>query len=94
MNECNLGNLPFPEQCCCICEHHYEDCSHPHTDGGSILSCRGYVCVLPNFLDSERRQAMHSGWPEHSIGCEMFRKRAAKVGVVAPSMWGDNGVNT
>jgi len=65
--ECHLGHDPFPDQCCCICAHRYEDRHHPSTDGGHVTDKRGWVCVSDGVC--------FSGWPEHSIGCEMFERR-------------------
>lgn len=65
--ECHLGHDPFPDQCCCICSHRYEDRHHPDTDGGHVTDRRGWVCVADDVC--------FSGWPEHSIGCEMFERR-------------------
>ena len=59
-------------QCCCKCKYHLPDYSHPHTDGHSVTHRRGYVCNPPEW------KGVHSGWPNHSIGCEMFTRTSSK----------------
>lgn len=74
-NPCNLGaDNPFGEQCCCICKHQRPDYGHPHTNGESILTQRGWVCDFPE------GEGVHSGWPDHSVGCEVFEKDEVKYG--------------
>ena len=61
------------EQCCCNCAWHFEDYLHCNTiedrkDHGCVCNIiKGYICIPPEF---EGR--MHSGWPKHSCGCEMY----------------------
>ena len=55
--------------CCCICQYHYPDHSHPWTDGMRIIHQRGWICGMP---DCKNR--MHSGWFEHGM-CEMFTEK-------------------
>ena len=59
---------PDIQQCCCICMSHRKDYSHPHTDGKAVTNVRGYICQTDSIGDS----GPHSGWPKHSVGCELF----------------------
>lgn len=68
---CQLEEPPF-YQCCCRCQYLVEDRSHPHTDGQSMANIRGYICGAPEM------GYMMSGWPRHSVGCEMFSDREGK----------------
>jgi len=72
-------------QCCCSCQSHKPDHYHcgfvePEQakklkekiapDKHCICSIqKGWVCISPI---SDR---VYSGWPEHSLGCEMFIKK-------------------
>jgi hypothetical protein len=69
--ECHLGHDPHPDQCCCVCVNLCDDMSHPHTDGGRVTNRRGWACVVGGTCSS--------GWPEHSIGCELFERRQRKL---------------
>jgi len=68
-SKCCLKTKPF-YQCCCKCEHLLKDCSHPTTDGKPISHQIGWIC---NAFAYEG--IAHSGWSEHSIGCEMYQRR-------------------
>lgn len=80
--ECQLNsNL---KQCCCVCKWHIEDHYHCTTAmplryeierlvGGDHCICdmlKGWICYPPEMLGRA-----FSDWPEHSIGCEMFRDK-------------------
>lgn len=56
-------------QCCCSCQFHVPDLSHPCTDGKMITAQRGWICFLPELED-----AGISGWPEHGA-CECYQRR-------------------
>lgn len=66
-------------QCCCNCKHHWQDFHHCHTapvlrDAEEKCVCsvpKGYACVVFKVMEP-KNGAIHSGWPEHSIGCEMY----------------------
>lgn len=61
------------KQCCCLCEFLIPDFSHPWIDKKPITHRKGWICHIP--LD---RRGGYSGWPRHSIGCEMFTKLKRK----------------
>ena len=67
--KCFKTEPPF-FQCCCECQYHLEDCSHPLTDGKSVLEVKGYVCCC-----YDMKAKVFSGWPKHSIGCELYTKK-------------------
>jgi len=67
--ECQLKEPPF-RQCCCNCKHHIPDYSHPETDGKSVSNQRGWICLFGGDKDGA-----FSGWPEHSVGCELYNRR-------------------
>ena len=64
-------------QCCCICRWHLRDYHHcttnkklrDETNGCVCSKQKGWVCVAPEM------DRVYSGWPNHSIGCEMFTKK-------------------
>ena len=70
-DKCCLETHPKLGGCCCQCIYHVQDCSHPGTDGGSIMKQRGWACV--GFLMSEGEAVVFSNWPEHGM-CELFSK--------------------
>lgn len=69
---CRLSDGPF-FQCCCNCQHHLPDYHHCTTNKMLRQSAKECVCsiqkgwVCAGFVDR-----VHSGWPEHSVGCEMY----------------------
>lgn len=77
---CYLGTEPL-FQCCCNCKHHWPDNHHCTTkpalrkkmDNKCICSVqKGWICVGMRMEDGGKG-AVHSGWPKHSIGCEMYQ---------------------
>ena len=74
MSDCQMKEPPF-YQCCCDCIYHWQDFHHCTTKVDKESGCvcdqpKGWICVMPRLTqDSER---VHSGWPEHSVGCEMY----------------------
>ena len=73
-------------QCCCVCKYHIEDHYHCMLRGhfyrflrrlGVVIAkciCdkhKGWICHPPEMGYA------HSAWPEHSLGCEFFKKREA-----------------
>jgi len=68
-NECMLEKHPEWGGCCCICEYHIADGSHPDTDGGRFGETRGWICTAFFMLGYEH--VMYSGWPDHGM-CELF----------------------
>lgn len=70
-NKCCLETHPEFGGCCCQCIYRVQDCSHPDTDGGSIMKQRGWVCT--GFLLSEGEPSVFSDWSEHGM-CELFSK--------------------
>lgn len=64
-NRCAKHSPPF-YQCCCECKNRLTDYSHPWTDGKKASKIRGYICHVPEYGFT------HSGWCEHSIGCELI----------------------
>jgi len=66
---CCLKTKPF-YQCCCKCEHLLKDTSHPTTDGKPISHQIGWIC---NAFAYEG--IAHSGWTEHSVGCELYTEK-------------------
>lgn len=73
--ECQL-NGRF-KQCCCNCSYHWQDNHHCTTappeirrDADCVCSVRkGWACVV---FKVTKGGPIYSGWPEHSIGCEMY----------------------
>jgi len=67
-------------QCCCKCQHHlidYEHCSINTKLRDKTGSCicniqKGWICVNPEIF---KGKGGASGWPEHSIGCEVYLKK-------------------
>lgn len=73
------------KQCCCNCRWHVKDCYHCTTDmdlrkqieektGKSVCICniqKGWACIAP-FEDEPGPQRVHTNWPEHSLGCELY----------------------
>ena len=69
--ECVLETHPEWGGCCCQCKYHWGDYSHPHTDGGSAMTQRGWVCVAFGFC--EATPSAFSEWCEHGL-CELFER--------------------
>lgn len=67
---CHLAG-PF-RQCCCNCKHHLQDFHHCTTAWDMRESHGGCVCSVPKGWICYGTGRAHSGWPEHSIGCEMY----------------------
>jgi len=74
------------KQCCCVCRHHYADhyhCAVHQELRGTSLPMEGCICriqkgwICAGFLATAGGDRVHSDWPEHSIGCEMFDRRPA-----------------
>lgn len=73
-DKCQLTEPPF-HQCCCVCKYHVADHHHCstsielRTEKGSCVcgERKGWVCL--GFADHGR---VHSNWPEHSVGCELW----------------------
>ena len=63
-------NFPYG-QCCCNCRFHLVDCSHPNTDGKSIMEQRGWICNPPEMYNA------FSGWGKHGL-CEMWQESPLK----------------
>uniref|UniRef100_A0A6M3K354 Uncharacterized protein n=1 Tax=viral metagenome TaxID=1070528 RepID=A0A6M3K354_9ZZZZ len=73
------------EQCCCICKFLIEDywyCLRMPEElkqeghcGCKVL--RGYICIADEIHEGKSGQ---SGWPHHSIGCEIFTKKEVDGG--------------
>lgn len=78
--ECQIGEKPWPDQCCCKCASLLTDfwhCRRMPDDLKVARGCgceviRGYICVAAEIHEGKSGQ---SGWPHHSKGCEMFTKR-------------------
>jgi len=71
---CQLGVGPF-FQCCCNCKLRLTDYKHCTIHGRGADGCcchevKGYVCIA---FASEG--IVHSEWPEHSCGCELYSPR-------------------
>lgn len=78
--ECTLSD-PRWRQCCCNCEHHIPDYSHPHIDDQPIDHQKGWICVVPVVAFREKRAS--SDWPEHSVGCELYAAKPTQEEIVA-----------
>jgi hypothetical protein len=69
LHACYLNEPPF-YQCCCNCAFRLTDYKHCTTvPGGNANGCvcdevKGYICSGTG--------RHHSGWPEHSAGCELY----------------------
>jgi hypothetical protein len=66
---CQLNKPPF-FQCCCQCKFHIPD-HYRHSDRlhkkGLCYKQKGWIC------DPQHEGiGATSGWPEHSVGCELF----------------------
>ena len=68
MEQCT--KTEYRGRCCCNCKYHFEDRSHPCTDGVSVLVQRGWICAG----DMHERIAF-SGWTAHGM-CEMHEFEA------------------
>ena len=76
--DCQLNSGPF-FQCCCNCKKHLQDNHHCTLDtelrakeGGCVCSIKkGWVCI-GLWVEGDGQGRVHSGWPEHSCGCEMY----------------------
>ena len=73
---------PQVHQCCCVCKFHIADYFHCITlpimrksleDKGKIQCIcgiqKGWICFFPG------GSRAHSNWPEHSVGCELFKEQ-------------------
>ena len=68
-------------RCCCTCKYLAIDCSHPDTDGESIVKQRGWVCLAPEFAEEREGRVfttVFSGWTKHGM-CEMHDPCAAAM---------------
>lgn len=76
--DCQLNSGPF-FQCCCNCQHHLPDYYHCTIHKDMRKSAKGCVCsiqkgwVCAGFLTQPGCNSVHSEWPEHSVGCEMYK---------------------
>lgn len=78
-NACQLTEGPF-YQCCCNCAKHWQDFHHCAMDDALYAEKGGCVCSVPKgwicaglFVEGGMKGPLHSGWPEHSCGCEMYQ---------------------
>lgn len=83
LSKCWMEKEPF-KQCCCTCKFHvptYEHCeTNPNLRNqvsklARKITCicgvtNGFACVPPE-MDGK----IYINWPEHSCGCEMYRKK-------------------
>jgi len=79
VKECWLNKEPF-HQCCCTCLLHWEDVTHCQEDKKFIETAypnhkgcgcglnKGWLCL---FVAQDGERKAISGWPKHSIGCEL-----------------------
>lgn len=89
MSACQLTVGPF-FQCCCNCTFRATDYKHCSIHGRPAGQCvcgqqKGFVCLA---LAGEG--VVHSEWPEHSCGCELYDPRvphAAAIGNVEYASW-------
>jgi hypothetical protein len=75
LEECWLNTT---RQCCCSCTYQLIDMGHPHTNGTTISTPRGFICApSPEewAYGENGRPVAHSEWTEHSCGCELYRLR-------------------
>jgi len=80
VSDCQLAVEPF-FQCCCNCKHHWQDFHHCTTAPADLpqkkkgrCACsvpKGWICVGLRAV-GDGSIGVYSGWPEHSIGCEMY----------------------
>lgn len=61
------------QQCCCNCIYHWQDFHHC-TTAPKMKRCacsvpKGWACVVFKVTEGG---PIYSGWPEHSVGCEMY----------------------
>ena len=64
--DCMKNHKLMPNgECCCNCNWHIKDLSHPGTNGKSVSEQRGWICASPEF------DGMFSGWGEHGL-CELW----------------------
>lgn len=76
MVQCYLKEPPH-NQCCCNCRYHAQDFHHCITSpelreqkGGCVCGVpKGWVCT---FGSEDNHNKVHSNWPEHSVGCELY----------------------
>ncbi len=68
-DKCALETHPDLGGCCCQCKYLMIDASHPMTDGGNVLTQRGWACA--GFVFCEATPVVYSGWSEHGM-CELF----------------------
>jgi hypothetical protein len=62
--------------CCCQCVFLVKDYSHPCSDGKPASNFKSFACI--GLLIEDRfhpESGIHSEWPEHGFGCEMFQDR-------------------
>jgi hypothetical protein len=77
-DKCMLAEGPF-YQCCCNCRNHWQDfhhCTIHTTLRAEREQCvcgvpKGWVCIGFR-AKGDPRAPIHSEWPEHSVGCEMY----------------------
>ena len=89
-------NDPKIHQYCCSCEFHlidYEHCDHNRELRDKTGKCicniqKGWICCNPEIYEGK---GASSGWPEHSIGCELYKKKGRGVDAVWIYESPDNG---
>lgn len=67
-------------QCCCVCKNLIVDYHHCKIDDeyfGDKDRCicsdpAGWICICPEIYEGK---GGCSGWPQHSLGCEVFERR-------------------
>ena len=69
--KCKMKEQPF-YQCCCNCKQHLKDFKHCTVEGQKGKGCvcgeqKGWICA-----GFGHEGVFVSGWPEHSIGCELY----------------------
>ena len=69
MKKCNHKDAWRDGCCCCNCQNHIKDMSHPYTDGKAPNEQRGWICLIPKMSNNPKPIAF-SGWSEHGF-CEL-----------------------
>lgn len=72
MEICQRTVFVLQDMCCCNCQWHVNDYSHPGTDGNKFGDRRGYICASSEL-------GYRSGWDLHGL-CECWTSRPDKPG--------------
>lgn len=74
MSEVKCYHNESIKQCCCDCKYHLKDFHHCGTNDILQKHLNMCICDVPKGFICTVNGVAHSGWWEHSAGCEMYTK--------------------